>query len=107
MHAAWFVKLPEMLDALIFWLDEVLRTYNDVYVVSMSQVLAWMQNPTPSNQAVNFLPWADKCTSLDTPDTCLVSNDCSLTTPHLNTKQRFQTCNECPDYYPWLGDTSG
>ena len=29
-----------MMDALLFWLDEVLRTYGDtVYVVTMSQVL--------------------------------------------------------------------
>ena len=28
-----------MLEALLFWLDELLRTYDDVYVVSMSQVM--------------------------------------------------------------------
>ena len=40
LHAAWFVREPEMMDALLFWLDEVLRTYGDtVYVVTMSQVL--------------------------------------------------------------------
>ena len=31
-----------MLEALLFWLEELLHTYDDVYVVSMSQVLAWM-----------------------------------------------------------------
>ena len=37
LHAAWFVREPEMMDALLFWLDEVLRTYGDtVYVVTMS-----------------------------------------------------------------------
>merc|ERR1712119_100734 len=45
LHAAWLKKQPEMLDALQFWLDEVLATYNDVYLVTMSQVLAWMQSP--------------------------------------------------------------
>ena len=72
LHAAWFVKSPEMMDALLFWLDEVLRSYDDVYIVSMSQVLAWMQSPTSSNQAVQFPPWLSKCSSLDTPDTCEV-----------------------------------
>ena len=125
LHAAWFVKSPEMMDALLFWLDEVLRSYDDVYIVSMSQVLAWMQSPTSSNQAVQFSPWLSKCSSLDTPDTCEVrknyfigdsvetnfhfqfSNDCYLTTPHLSFKQRLQTCNSCPEYYPWLRDTEG
>ena len=62
-----------MLDALLFWLDELLNTYDDVYVVSMSQVLAWMQWPTTAALAVNFAPWKTKCTSLDTPDRCQVS----------------------------------
>ena len=62
-----------MLEALLFWLEELLHTYDDVYVVSMSQVLAWMQRPTIAARAVNFAPWKIKCTSLDTPDTCQVS----------------------------------
>ena len=73
LHAAWLVRSPEMMDALLFWLEEVLRTYDDVYVVSMSQVLAWMQSPTPSSQAATFSAWTVKCTALDAPDTCLVS----------------------------------
>jgi len=107
LHAAWFVKLPEMMDALLFWLDELLRTYNDVYVVSMSQVLAWMQTPTTSSNVVNFAPWLQRCTSLDIPDSCLVSNDCDLITPALPNKQRLQTCNACPPFYPWIEDTRG
>jgi len=45
MHAAWLGKSPEMLEALEFWLDEILSTYKDVYVVSMYDVLKWMQQP--------------------------------------------------------------
>ena len=92
LHAAWFVREPEMMDALLFWLDEVLRTYGDtVYVVTMSQVLlstehgartrvlltaqvlAWMQRPTPASRVVTFPPWSARCTALDTPPTCPVS----------------------------------
>ena len=78
-----------MMDALLFWLDEVLRTYGDtVYVVTMSQVLrgevrtrvlltaqvlAWMQRPTPASRVVTFPPWSARCTALDTPSTCPVS----------------------------------
>merc|ERR1712083_23717 len=39
LHAAWLKKQPDMLDALLFWLDEVLTSYDDVYMVTMSQVL--------------------------------------------------------------------
>ncbi len=115
-----------MLDALLFWLEELLHTYDDVYVVTMSQVLAWMQRPTTAARAVNFAPWKTKCTSLDTPDRCQVSarslstsylmrfgcilqesNDCELSTPSLLSVQRLQTCNQCPRFYPWLGDSKG
>ena len=114
-----------MLEALLFWLEELLHTYDDVYVVSMSQVLAWMQRPTIAARAVNFAPWKTKCTSLDTPDKCQVrggnriefhlklmivlqeSNDCELSSPSLLSVQRLQTCNQCPRFYPWLGDSKG
>jgi len=107
LHAAWFAKLPEMEDAFLYWLEELLRSYDDVYVVTMSQVLAWMQSPTPSSQVVEFEPWRQKCTSLDTEDTCEISHDCALTTSELSFGQRLQTCNPCPHFYPWLGDVTG
>jgi len=108
MHAAWFKKDEGMLDAFKFWLDEVLSTYGDVYVVTMSQALAWMQSPVESTKAGNFQPWKQKCTLLDTPDTCEVSNNCRLSSPALGgVRQRLQTCNSCPNFYPWLNDVSG
>merc|ERR1712119_251868 len=108
LHAAWLKKQPEMLDALQFWLDEVLATYNDVYLVTMSQVLAWMQSPVDNRQAVKLPAWRDRCTALDTEDTCQVSNNCQLASPALGgIKQRLQTCNSCPAYYPWLNDVKG
>ena len=72
LHAAWFVKSPEMMDAFLYWLEEVLRSYDDVYVVTMSQVLAWMQSPTPSSRVVEFPAWREKCSALDTEDSCQV-----------------------------------
>ena len=107
LHAAWFAKLPEMMDAFLYWLEEVLRSYDDVYVVTMSQALAWMQRPTPSSQMVEFPAWREKCSALDTEDSCQESQDCELTSSQLSYKQRLQTCQPCPDYYPWLGDTTG
>ena len=35
------------------------------------------------------------------------SNDCELSTPSLLSVQRLQTCNQCPRFYPWLGDSKG
>ena len=55
MHAAWLGKSPEMLEALEFWLDEILSTYKDVYVVSMYDVLKWMQQPVSIRYVVLLL----------------------------------------------------
>jgi len=108
LHAAWLKKQPEMLDALLFWMDEVLSTYNNVYFVTMSQVLAWMQSPVDSNNAVQFPLWKQKCSLLDTPSTCGVANNCPLSNPQLGgVRKRLQTCNACPQYYPWLNDVRG
>jgi len=108
LHAAWLKKQPEMLDALLFWMDEVLSTYSNVYFVTMSQVLAWMQSPVDSNNAVQFPLWKQKCSMLDTPSTCAVANNCPLSNPQVGgVRKRLQTCNECPAYYPWLNDVRG
>jgi len=106
LHAAWLKKQPEMLDALLFWLDEVLSTYDNVYLVTMSQVLAWMQSPVPSSRATQL--WKEKCSALDTEVTCQLSNNCPLSNPQLGgVKKRLQTCNSCPSFYPWLHDVQG
>jgi len=108
LHAAWLKKQPEMLDALLFWLDEVLSTYDNVYLLTMSQVLAWMQSPVPSTRATQFGMWKQKCSSLDTEDTCQASNNCALSNPQLGgVRKRLQTCNSCPSFYPWLNDVQG
>jgi len=108
MHAAWFNKSPEMLDALEFWIDEILSTYNNVYFVTMNDVLKFMQQPFPVRDAVKFSGWRNACTSLDIPDQCANSNNCVLQNAELGgLKQRMQTCATCPNGYPWLNDPSG
>jgi len=108
LHAAWLKKSPEMLDALRFWIEQILATYNDVYFVTMKQVLAWMQQPVDSRQAAKFQGWNAVCKSTQEPDECTVSNNCALSSPALGgIKQRMQTCNACPAVFPWLDDPKG
>ena len=108
MHAAWLTRSPEMFDVLEYWIDEILATYSDVYFVSMNDVLKWMQQPVNNRDALKYNAWRERCTALDTEDTCTVSNDCQLSTPALGgVRQRMQTCSNCPDYFPWLGDPQG
>merc|ERR1712008_591112 len=60
-HAAWLKNNPEYLDAFLYWMDEILETHNDVYFVTMTQVIQWIQNPRNVDEAKTFEPWRERC----------------------------------------------
>ncbi|KAK2140345.1 hypothetical protein LSH36_1385g00017 [Paralvinella palmiformis] len=60
LHAVWFKQDPSYYDALATFLD-ALSQMNDVYLVSASQVVAWMRNPTSVKEINGFLPWRKSC----------------------------------------------
>lgn len=108
-HAAWLKNNPEFLDAFLYWIDEVLANHNDVYFVTMTQVIQWIQNPRQSSEIKNFDPWKEKC-SVDpsSPPACWVPNACKLTTKEVPGETlNLQTCVRCPNNYPWLNDPTG
>lgn len=105
-HASWLKLNPEFLDAFMQWIDEVLDR-NDVYFVTMTQVLQWMQQPTPMNNIRDFAPWKEKCEVKGQPH-CNLQNACALSTRELPGETiRLHTCSECPQNYPWLEDPTG
>ena len=59
LHAAWLKRSPEMQDALEFWMDEILATYNDVYFVTMNDALKWMQQPVATRYVEFRQEWRD------------------------------------------------
>lgn len=70
-----------------------------------------MTDPKTTNQLNNYEPWGcRKKENLPLPP-CSNSNKCALNfkTPDLNfTDTRYmETCSECPNQYPWLGDAGG
>jgi hypothetical protein len=105
-HASWLKLNPEYLDAFIQWIDEVLDR-NDVYFVTMTQVLQWMQSPTELSSVRDFAPWKEKCDVKGQP-LCNLPNHCPLSTRELPGETvRLHTCSECPQNYPWLEDPTG
>lgn len=105
-HASWLQLNPEFLDALIQWMDEVLAK-KDVYFVTMTQVLQWMQSPTKLADIPKFAPWKEKC-DIKGAHVCANVNQCALTTRELPGETiRLHTCAECPQNYPWLEDPTG
>jgi len=106
-HAAWLKNNPEFLEAFIFWIDEILEKHSDVYFVTMTQVIQWIQNPRTKSEMKTFEPWKDKC---DIPHgrACLNPNSCSLTSKELPGETiRLHTCLRCPRNYPWINDPTG
>lgn len=106
-HSAFLKNDPEILDAFLFWLDETLANYNDVYFVTMTQVIQWMQDPSPVNQLNNYEPWREKCVVQGQPY-CVGGTNCELNTEELPGETvRLSTCMRCPNKYPWLKDPLG
>lgn len=73
----------------------------DVYFVTMTQVVRYMQNLTELSQINSFEPWKAKC-DVQEPPACFHPNQCALTTRELPGETiRLHTCMECPKSYPW------
>ena len=106
-HSSWLKNNPEFLDAFLYWMDEVLENHPEVYFVTMTQVILWIQNPVSVEAAQNFAPWQEKCSPGPRED-CLVPNTCKLSTDELPGDQIIMhTCVRCPNKYPWLTDPTG
>ena len=103
-HATWFFFGPARVNAMKRFLD-TLATMDDVYLVTHSQVIDWVRNPTPLSQIQSFTPW--QCPTRPAPR-------CNFTTP---TCQRFYQQNgffqlasctaPCPPNYPTPGNPTG
>ncbi|XP_076062911.1 chitin deacetylase 1-like isoform X2 [Oratosquilla oratoria] len=106
-HSAFLKNDPEIYAAFNEWMDETLATYNDVYFVTMTQVIQWIQDPRPANQMNTYEPWKGICRPTTEPS-CYVSNNCELNTDELAGQTlRLPTCMRCPNNYPWLQDPTG
>ncbi|XP_013776701.1 uncharacterized protein LOC106461428 [Limulus polyphemus] len=105
-HAGFLKLNSKFLEALITWIDESLEK-NDIYFVTMTQVLQWMQNPTELSSIREFAQWKEKC-DIKGQAYCSIPNACPTTTRELpGETNRLHTCMECPHNYPWLEDPTG
>ena len=76
--AGWLSSNKDFTKELNKFIDEM-QTKNDVYFLSNRQVLAWMENPTPSNDIRDFVEWKNECDIKGLPH-CSLPNACPLTT---------------------------
>ncbi|XP_046746909.1 chitin deacetylase 1 isoform X1 [Diprion similis] len=105
-HASWLKSKKEYKEELIKFIDEMLAR-NDVYFVTMVQVIKWIQTPTELSNLRDFQNWKETCDEKGQPY-CSLPNACPLTTRELPGETlRLITCMECPNNYPWLLDPTG
>uniref|UniRef100_T1IYW5 Chitin-binding type-2 domain-containing protein n=1 Tax=Strigamia maritima TaxID=126957 RepID=T1IYW5_STRMM len=106
-HASWLKSNKNFRQVFIDWIDEVLQQRSDVYFVTMTQVIQWMQTPVESAAAKDFPGWKEECDIKGTPY-CSLPNACPVNTKELPGETiRLHTCMQCPDNYPWLEDPTG
>jgi len=115
-HAAYLVNRPEYLDAFLYWIDEVLQPTDfdgdgiedDVYFVTMTEALEWIQNPQTMENTRGFAPWLEKCNAPEVSSVCETPNSCQLSTAEIPGEALYmQTCLSCPREYPWFNDPTG
>lgn len=56
LHATWFYNVPNSLQGLKTFLQSLTQK-DDVYILSLSQMLEWMRHPVVTTSAGQFTPW--------------------------------------------------
>ncbi|KAG7306036.1 hypothetical protein JYU34_008607 [Plutella xylostella] len=107
-HTNWFQIKPleQGLHKFLNWA----ASQPDVWFVTITQALTWMTDPRPAKNLVTFEPW--KCDVKAFPAApCNLPNKCALSfknpTANFTDTRYMETCSECPNQYPWLGDSGG
>lgn len=80
-----------------------LTTMGDVWIVTVSQGLEWIKNPTTLDKIEDFKPW--KCDT-PAPPPCPASQckECY----YAERQRLISTCAPaCPPHYPWVGNPDG
>ena len=101
-HVTWFLLSPVRASAMKRFLDK-LANMKDVYIVTHTQMLDWVRNPTPLNKIQDFAPW--KCTPLTPPRCNYTAPTCQKT---YSENKSLKSCNSpCPPKYPDYGNPLG
>lgn len=104
---SWLISNKGFDDVMSEWMSSIITLYPDVYFVTETQVIQWMQNPTSIQGLRDFQEWKDKCAVKGQP-LCSLPNPCPLTTRELPGETlRLHTCVPCPKNYPWIQDPTG
>ncbi|XP_064100607.1 mucin-2-like isoform X11 [Macrobrachium nipponense] len=97
-HAAWFTT-PHHKEGFIAFLDTI-TAMDDVWLITNHQLLQWMRDPQPLSTIKNFAPFG--CSFPDRKK-CTSTKVCNVW--HKGGVRYMRTCQQCPEKYPWTGNT--
>ena len=105
MHPSYFLREPTPgahMNAAKKFLKYA-EDLGDVWILTASQVIAWMKDPQDVDKAKSFAPW--QCPKRPEPRcTSSTVHDCHYTEP----KDFYMyTCTECPPHFPSPTDPDG
>lgn len=106
----WF-QIKELENGLGKFLDWA-SSLPDVWMITTTQALTWITDPKPLkviNAKYDAWDCEKKPTNVQKP--CNISNKCALPfktqTSNVTDTRYMETCKDCPNQYPWLGDAEG
>ena len=81
----------------------------DVWFVTTTQALQWITDPKKIKELNTFDAWDCRKSSTATVKPCKSGNKCALAfkSGNITDTRYMETCKECPNKYPWLGDSEG
>jgi hypothetical protein len=105
LHEAWLSIEPFREQGYFEFIDYLL-TLDDVFIVTIQEVIHWMENPVPLSEYKQT-----KCVRTPAESRC---HDPELTCPYIKVPELHKTdksmviCNgNCPTHYPWVNNTLG
>lgn len=96
---------------LLFTFFSSFQSRPDAWFVTTTQALTWITDPKPLKSLNTYEAWncQKKQTAVQQP--CNIANKCALPfktqTSNITDTRYMETCQDCPNQYPWLGDSEG
>ncbi|XP_070396423.1 chitin deacetylase 8-like [Dermacentor albipictus] len=100
LHEA-YLQEPSRKQGYLQFVDWLLQK-DDVFLVTNSEVLRFMQDPKPLGAYVQHT-----CPGGIVQSTCPKPNTCTYKNTSLGGDRYMTTCSQCPKNYPWVGNPMG
>lgn len=77
--------------------------------MTTTQALQWITDPKKNKELSTFDAWDCRKQATATQKPCYTGNKCALSfkVGNISDTRYMETCRDCPNKYPWLGDSEG